>query len=318
VDTSEIKSGDRAAEGAHNLMQTLKICLQSDPTLAVALATALQPRFSQLKTGDLVSIVASPGANPAGQPFGFFTLLEKLDSKQRKEFEDILFTVYRPEIARRLKAKDYAEEAHRPGIVSTLIDLAKLRNPAAGWKPIGKVPSSELVWRFKSFDAIAEKDQLPTRERRRFRDFTIPDDLKGWFKPEYDDSKWTSGRAPIGTGAYKSGNACFTNQSDWGKGEFIVMRTTFETDALNFDSYRVCILCPQGFRIYLNGHEIASYGWWQDKPHYAPWASVSPKHLKIGTNTIAVYSNVEYNQETKIPFGQVDCMIEGLKLKDLE
>jgi hypothetical protein len=96
------------------------------------------------------------------------------------------------------------------------------------------------------------------------------------------------------------------------------MRTTFDLDALDFDSYRVSILCPQGFRIYLNGHEIAAYGWWQDKPHYAPWSAVSPEHLKTGTNTIAVYSNVAYDDSTKAPYGQVDCFIEGLKLSDLD
>jgi hypothetical protein len=318
VDTGMIKPGDHAPEGAHNVIETLKICLQNDPTLAVALATALQLRFSQLKTGDLVGIVAAPGANPAGQPFGFFAILEKLDSRQRKELEDILFTVYRPEIAKRLKAKDYAEEAHRPGIVSTLIDLAKLRNPKAGWKPIGKVPKSELVWRFKSFDPLVEKDRVPTREKTRFRNIQLTDDLKDWFKPEYDDSTWNSGRAPIGKGVYKAGDISFTNQSEWGKGEFIVARTTFEVEKLDYDSYRLSILNPQGFHVYLNGQLIAGYGWWQNHPHYSPFCAVAPEHLKKGTNFIAVYSNVEYDETTKVPFGQVDCLIEGLKHSDLE
>jgi hypothetical protein len=320
VDTGEIISGDRAPEGAHNIIETLKVCLQNDPTLAPALATALQARFSQLKTGDLAGILASPGANPGGQPFGFFAVLDKLDPKQRKELEDILYTAYRPEIAKRLKAKDYAEEAHRPGIVSTLIDLAKLRNPAAGWKPIGKVPSSELVWRFKSFDPIVEKDQLPIHEARRFRDIQLSDDLKDWFKPEYDDSKWNSGRAPIGTGLIKGGNPSLVNQSDWGKGEFIVARTTFEVDALDFDSYRLSILVKQGFHVYLNGQRITSYGWWLSPPHYAPWP-LGPgevAHLKKGTNSLAVYSNVFYDPTTKAPIGHVDCYFEGLKESDLE
>jgi hypothetical protein len=321
VDTSEIKPGDRAAEGAHNVMQTLRVCLQNDPTLAVTLATALQPRFSQLKTGDLVGILAAPSATPnAGQPFGFFAVLDKLDSKQRKDLEDILYTVYRPEIAKRLKAKDYAEEAHKPGIVSTLIDLVKLRNPTAGWKPIGKVPSSELVWRFKSFDPITEKDQVPTREKTRHRDIELTDDLKDWFKPDFDDSKWSAGRAPIGVGIFKAGNDSFPNQSDWGKGEFIVARTTFEVEKLDYDSYRLSLLSPQGFKVYLNGHPIVGYGWWHNKPHYAPWA-LGPgeiAHLKKGTNVIAVYSNVEYNETTKVPFGQLDCYFEGLKHSDLE
>ena len=320
VDTGEIKPGDHAPEGAHNIIETLKVCLQNDPTLAPALATALQARFNQLKTSDLVGILASPGANPAGQPFGFFSVREKLDSTQRKELEDILYTVYRPEIAKRLKANDYAEEALRPGIVSTLIDLAKLRNPTVGWKPIGKVPSSELVWRFKSFDPIVEKDQLPIHEAHRFRDIQLSDDLKDWFKPEYDDSKWNSGRAPIGTGLIKGGNPSLVNQSDWGKGEFIVARTTFEVDALDFDSYRLSILVKQGYHVYLNGQRIASYGWWLSSPHYSPWP-LGPgevAHLKKGTNSLAVYSNVYYDPTTKAPIGHVDCYIEGLKHSDLE
>jgi hypothetical protein len=180
------------------------------------------------------------------------------------------------------------------------------------------VPPSDRVWRFRSFDPIAEKDQLPTRERRRFREIQLPVELKDWFKPDYDDSQWSAGRAPVGTALYRGGSPTFANQSDWGKGEFIVMRTTFEIDALDYDSYRLSILCPQGFHVYLNGHQIAGYGWWQDKPHYAPWDAVSPKHLKKGTNVFAVYSNVEYDQNTKQPFGQMDCMIEGLKHSDLE
>jgi len=196
----------------------------------------------------------------------------------------------------------------------------KLRNPTAGWKPIGKEPSSELVWRFKSFDPIVEKDQFPTRERRRHRDIQLTDDLKDWFKPEYDDSKWSSGRAPIGTALYRGSAPAFANQSDWGKGEFIVARTTFEVEKLDYDSYRLSILNPQGYKVYLNGHQIVSYGWWANKPNYGPWALEAGKvaHLKKGTNFIAVYSNVEYDEKTKVPFGQLDCLIEGLKHSDLE
>jgi len=313
VSATEIKSGVRSGEGAYNVMEAVKLCLHTDPTLAASLAMAVKPRFADFSTEDLVNLVGAPSAHPGGNPFGLHTVLEKLEPRQRGDLQKVLLQTYRPELVKRLRA----EKSEKPELLNSIIDLTKLANPKAGWKAIGKVPPSERTWKFKSFDATAEKDQLPTRERRRFRDFTIPDDLKDWFKPEYDDSKWTSGKAPIGTGTFKSGDDFFTNQSDWGKGEFIVTRTTFDIDALDFDSYRVSILCPQGFRIYLNGHEIAAYGWWQDKPHYAPWASVPAQHLKKGSNTIAVYSNVAYDESTKAPYGQVDCLIEGLKLSDL-
>jgi hypothetical protein len=314
VSATEIKSGVRSGEGAYNVMEVVKLCLHTDPTLAAPLAMAVQPRFADFGTGDLVGLVGAPGAHPGGEPFGLFTMLGKLEPKQREELKGILYKTYRAELLKRFRT----EKSDSPELLNSIIDLTKLGNPAAGWKPIGKVPPAQRVWRFKSFDPMVEKDQLPIRERRRFREIQMSDDLKDWFKPDYDDSKWNTGRAPVGTALYRGKAPTFANQSDWGKGEFIVMRTSFEVDALDYDSYRLSILCPQGFHVYLNGHQIAGYGWWQDKPHYAPWDAVSPKHLKKGTNVLAVYSNVEYDQNTKQPFGQMDCMIEGLKLSDLK
>jgi hypothetical protein len=167
---------------------------------------------------------------------------------------------------------------------------------------------------------MGEKDQMPIREKTRHRDIQLTDDLKDWFKPDFDDSKWSSGPAPIGLGLYKERNDTFANLSDWGKGEFIVARTTFEVEKLDYDSYRLMILNPQGFKVYLNGQQIVGYGWWQNNPHYAPWplGSGEAAHLKKGTNVIAVYTNVEYHDQTKEPFGQLDCYFEGLKLSDLE
>ncbi|MCF7849971.1 MAG: HEAT repeat domain-containing protein, partial [Kiritimatiellales bacterium] len=121
VDTSEIKSGDLGVS-AWNVMETLKFCLQNDRTLAPALATVLQLRFSDLRTHDLVDIVAAPS--------GFLAVLEKLDSTQREELKDILFTVYRPEIINRFKAKDY-EEGHKPATMSAIVKLTNLKEKVA-------------------------------------------------------------------------------------------------------------------------------------------------------------------------------------------
>ncbi len=309
---SEIKTGARSREGAYNVIDTVKVCLESSPESAAALAMALQPRFASFDTSDMIRILAAPGAYPAGQPTGVFSILKKLKPKQQDELKSILYNTYRPEFLKRYRQRQ------SPELLNSIIDLVKIKNPAAGWKPIGKLPPSERVWRFKSFDPIVEKDQLVTHEKKRMRAIQLTDDLKDWFKPEYDDSKWNSGRAPVGTALYRGSAPTFANQSDWGKGEFIVMRTSFDLDALDFDFYRMSVLTAQGFKVYLNGHEIADYGWWFESQFYSPWDVDVTRHLKKGTNVLAVYANVEFDQKTKQPFGQMDCFIEGMKLSDLE
>jgi hypothetical protein len=316
IASSEIKSGPRSPEGAFNVIQAARACLQTEPASAVAVARMVQQRMDDFGTGDLINLVAAPNVNPEGRPYGFFTTLEKLPAAQREELTDILFKVYRAELIQRMNAEKGGDQP----LVDTIIDLSKLRNPDAGWKPLGKVPPSERVWRFVSFDPLTEKDRLHPREKRRFREIALPENLKGWHAPDYDDSQWPQGPAPIGTGEFKRGGAFFPNKSDWGKGEFIVMRTTFDVDALDYDSYRLSILARQGFRVFLNGHEIDAYGWWKDMPHYRPivLGAGQIKHLKTGTNVLAAYANVEYNPKDQTPCGQMDLCIEGLRKSDLK
>ncbi len=324
VSTSEIKSDHRSQEGAYNVVQAMKFCMESDPSTALDLAQALKPRLGSIGNGDLMNIVGSPSRNPGGERASLYSAMNKLNPNQREKLKGLLYDTYRPALVKRYQAGDAIgdDAAVRPALVNTLIDLKKLRDPNAGWKPLGKVKPSERVWRFKSFDPMVEKDQLQIKgkEWHRFRDIQLADDLKDWFKPGYDDSRWKSGPAPIGKGVYKQGNASFANQSEWGAGEFIVMRTTFEVDALDFDFYRLAILSPQGYKVYLNGHEIVGYGWWGDRPSYGGWELDSSKiqHLKKGTNVLAAYGVMAYDPQTKQPLAQMDLMIEGLKLSDLK
>ena len=64
-------------------------------------------------------------------PGGFTAVLEKLDSRQREELKDILFKVYRPEIIKRLNAKNYEDEGHRSGMVSAIVNLTNLKEKVA-------------------------------------------------------------------------------------------------------------------------------------------------------------------------------------------
>ena len=317
VKTSEIKTGIRSPEGAHNVFEVAKACLQEDPATAVVVAQMIQQRFKLFATSSLVQLVATPNSNPEGKPYGLYTTLDRQSTQQREALTDILFNAYRQELIQRMTAE---KASTNQALVDTIIDLTQLRRPVAGWQPVGTPKLNDRIWRFKSFDAQIEKDRLHAREKKRFRNIQLPNELKNWHQTDYDDSQWETGHAPIGVGVHRAGRVSFKNRSDWGKGEFIVMRTTFDVDALNCDSYRLSILAKQGFHVYLNGHKIHTYIWWKDMPHYRPIV-LEPshiKHLKKGTNVLAAYGNVEYDKTTYEPAGQMDLCIEGLKMSNLK
>ncbi len=186
-----------------------------------------------------------------------------------------------------------------------------------GWEPIGKPRPADRVWRFMSFDPPKKADQIPKNEKKRFRNVTLPAGLEAWHTPGFDDSKWSSGKAPIGKGVWKHrtiGKATVKFTSEWGAGEFLLMRTTFTVDSLDYESYRLSILARQGFNVYLNGHKIHTYIWWKDEPFYRP-IPLEPqhvKHLTKGVNVLAAYANVEYARRTHEPHASIDLAIEGI------
>ncbi len=317
VKTSEIKTGTRSPEGAHNVFEVAKACLQEDPATAVVVAHMIQQRFKLFATDSLVQLVAAPNSNPEGKPYGLYTTLERQTPQQREALTDILFNAYRPELVQRLTAE---KAGMNQPLVDTIIDLTQLREPVAGWQPVGSPKPEDRRWRFRSLDAQIEKDRAHKREKKRFRSIQLPEELEGWYQTDYDDSRWETGRAPVGVGEHRSRGVSFANRSDWGPGEFIVMRTTFDVEALDCDAYRLSILAKQGFHVYLNGHRIHTYIWWKDMPHYQRIAleANQVKYLKTGTNVLAAYGNVEYEKETHEPAGQMDLLIEGLRMSDLK
>jgi hypothetical protein len=97
------------------------------------------------------------------------------------------------------------------------------------------------------------------------------------------------------------------------------MRSTFTTDKLDQDTYRLAILSKQGYHVYLNGKKIQSYIWWKDQPYYLAWdqTELIKKRLKLGQNILAVYANCEYHRKTKEAFGAIDVVLEGASDDDL-
>ena len=187
------------------------------------------------------------------------------------------------------------------------------------WKPVGKPLPEERVWRFTTMDATATKDRLEEYTDRRFRDIAMPAGMENWFMPDFDDSQWTQGKAPIGKGVWRHSGITLNHfPSQWGDGEFLLMRTTFEVEDLNFESYRIANLARQGFHVYLNGHRIHTYIWWQDKPIYGSIVldKEQIQYLRKGKNVLAVYANDQYGQNSSERHGAIDMRIEGITEAD--
>ncbi len=189
------------------------------------------------------------------------------------------------------------------------------------WKPVGNPLPEERSWRFMTIDPTEKKDKLEKYDARRFRDITLPAGMKNWYMPDFDDSQWTEGKAPIGKGVWKhSGISLDEFPSKWGDGEFLLMRTTFEVEDLNCDSYRIAILARQGFHVYLNGQKIHTYIWWMDNPYYRSivLGKEEVKYLKKGKNVLAVYANDQYDLNSPGHYAAIDARIEGITKADHE
>ena len=189
------------------------------------------------------------------------------------------------------------------------------------WKPIGKPLPAERTWRFMTIDPTQKKDKLERYDDRRFRDIALPAGAENWYMPDFDDSQWTAGKAPIGKGTWKhSGIKVDKFPSAWGTGEFLLMRTTFDVEELNYDSYRISILARQGFHVYLNGQKIHTYIWWADNPRYRSIVLEEEQiqYLKKGTNVLAVYANDQYDLNSPEHYGAIDAQIEGITKADRE
>ena len=193
------------------------------------------------------------------------------------------------------------------------IDKEQKWNP--DWKPLGKPLPEERIWRFTTVDATEKKDQLEKYEDRRFRDITLPAGMENWHMPDFDDSSLTEGKAPIGKDVWhQSGIKLDKHPSTWGNGEFLLLRTTFEVEDLNCDSYRIAILARQGFHVYLNGQKIHTYIWWMDNPYYRSivLGKEEIKYLKKGKNVLAVYANDQYDLNSPEHYAAIDARIEGI------
>ncbi len=320
----DIRRYNRSKDGLTNIREALQAGLENVPELAPEMAgsivaAGLLPRMDD---GNLMEVTGR--------------LLESLDrapGPEKQRLADILFDVYRPELASRFDSVA-SDRGRMNRAINQLLHLARLKEDVTGWQPLGAPAPAERVWRYRSFDPMTEEERLHPRipPPNRLREVTLSTDMQGWQQPDYDDGGWNSGKAPIGTGLFKPHGHShaprdffFQNNSDWGSGEFLAMRTTFELtgEDLAKDFYRIRILTPQGFHLYLNGQRIHSYFWFYNTPEYNEIIldARHVRHFQPGRNTLAVHGLVRYEQDRQTgeysPIGQMDVFFEALDKKDL-
>ncbi len=317
-----------------NILEAAETLIQQAPESAADLADALAKlgRLDDIETESLMRLVKNKDGELQDRFVGFYPALEKLPSPDRQRLSDILFEAYRPELIKRLATYKDTEDGT---LLNLIVDLTKLRKPSADWHAIGTPSPVERMWRYQSFGPVDFKMKTPKTPQTSFEDAALPPDMKNWFKPDFDDHQWKSGRTPIGVGVFKAygahsigwtatPNFSFTNHSDWGTGQYLLMRTNFEVTNLDDDMYRIKFLTDQGFILYLNGQKLHSQTRNESIPAYrfVLLGEKAKALLKKGTNTLAVQTKVRYEQDKKAegqlhPVGQIDLCLEGLKKKEL-
>jgi alpha-glucosidase (family GH31 glycosyl hydrolase) len=190
-----------------------------------------------------------------------------------------------------------------------------------GWRRIGTPGYRERQWRFTTFSLPADathtwsaaNKRKPTGRNVVFHE-KVPENLEGWYKPDFDDSTWQKGLAPVGKGELKIGEQTYPVRSKWGEGNMLLMRTTFDVDDLDYDAFRLWIMSKTSHHLYLNGHKIRYYEWGYRMGYrmvdHRDMREQLAKYLKKGSNVLAVYTLEQDGNNA------VDMFIEGLKAKD--
>ncbi len=318
----------RSREGAANVLEVALASIELAPEAAATLAEALTEsgRLDVLDTDSLMKIVRAPDGNLHDRFVGLYPALETLPAERKKRLADILFKTIRPKLIGLLETVD---EKNQAKLIDMVLDLTRLKKPVAGWQAVGSPKPEQRIWRYYSFAPLRAEDEVHPRLWERFRTAALPKGMADWYSPEFDHSEWKSGPAPIGKGEFKAHghgrmwtatpDFFFENSSEWGSGEFLLMRTTFNVTDLDYDYFRISILSAKGYTIYLNGHKIRSYPWSAHYPRYDKimLGDAGRKHLKKGANTLAVYCIAGYEKDRMTdeyhPIGQMDLWIEGLK-----
>jgi hypothetical protein len=326
---TSVLPGDRASEGGHTLMKAVEAGVNYSAKNALTLAILLKPRLPELQTRHVKGIAEA-----------LLPAVNVLPDAERKSLANILYTDFRRELIKRMKQEGFLVDrvgengkvpapADAPDI-DTLAALASLKGDHSVWRDIGKPAGIDRVWRYQSFSVkeLAGDGKKDGDWRKHL--FYPPVGMEKWYLPEFDDSRWRTGLAPIGKGKFSpnsrdASKLAHVNRSPWGDGEVLLMRTSVDVDSLDYDFIRLTVLANRGFQIYLNGKTIMNkHDDYLGRDLSARYETIplkidELKKVKKGKNVIAVYARSLYDGKffRGEQLGHFDMRFQGLRQEDL-
>ena len=326
----------RQAEGLHIIKLTAMALMQQSPEAALPLAMVMADRLEEMTPEMLINIVSTSGVDVGPKSrLGLYAMVSRQkDPQQRQKLIELLDTAYRERLIEMLNDPT-TDKRFRPNLIESLADIGKLRDDSRGWQPIATPVDKDGKWSYHTFNTNSQKNigWSNSFTGQDFMNAKVPAGMENWYAPEFDDSKWQSGKPPIGKGrfegAVKIGGGMrpigynFTNNTAWNdEHEFLMMRAHFDLDPgkLDYGLYRIGVLSAHCYKVFINGKQVAARSMDEIFPrfvgdHVDNWKTLN---LKPGRNTIAVLSNHYLHKRAKNAYAQTDVRLEGLAASELD
>lgn len=240
---------------------------------------------------------------------------ENLKGADEKKLGDILVNYFRPAVVgddpEALKQQMAGGQV--VGQMDKLLAIDRMAGVPGGWQMLGANAKGEQQWWFTNIDPSSEMHES---SYNRYRPVDLPENLKGWYKADYDPAKhdWTSVKAKVFDITPKG----YGVDGDWfakylpDAKEVMFIRKEFELDDLDFVFMRLSVYSRQGYDVYLNGNKIVSKSsrskTWGAQRHY--FDDKIRQHLKVGKNVIVARGFLQYFRGKA---GGIDLFVEKLE-----
>ncbi|GAA4441628.1 DUF4965 domain-containing protein [Pontibacter saemangeumensis] len=146
---------------------------------------------------------------------------------------------------------------------------------------IGMVKVDGKVYRILGDETKSYKTVVAASDEEAYKfSYTETAPAAGWMTPQFNDSNWKSGAAPIG---HDKGPVKTTWRSD-----DIWARRTFTVGEAGFDNLYLKLNHDDNVEVYLNGEEIYQHQGWTERFQYIPLNGASRK-LRKGENVLAIH-----------------------------